>query len=1151
MAASKKRAGKKPAKTPKFATPPPDDPLLRHEETDFDRVLVDYDEKGGATKMTAAEAQPIGSSPMLTMAQLRLEAIGAKLSMASHETTVEEHVLPIGEHAAASPAAMAGEPPPAPPVTGASNWVQLGPAAIPNGQTIGGSARVLVSGRVTSLAIDPTSASTIYLGAAQGGVWKTLNAGSTWIPMSDNEVSLAIGALAIDPSNPQTIYAGTGEGNFSGDSYYGNGLLKSTNGGATWTTIPGPFVGARFCRIAITPGTTSRIFAATTFGLFRSLNSGANWTLMTGLPTGTPGATDVVIDPVTPTTVYVAFWGAGIFKTTNAGAATPTWTLLSGGLPSASTYSRVALGISQSSPQNVFALMSGPPNTFVIDKFFTTANGGTSWTSIALPGGNIGNQGFYNLNVYVDRTTPNVVYLSVKSLWKAVKTAGWSITDIGGSIHADNHAFAMHPTNPQIVYAGNDGGIFVSTNGGTSWSDKINKGLCIGQFEFISNYPTSDAIVLGGTQDNGTEQFRNDAVFYHSDDGDGGFTIISQTGSPDNCLGTYFLNSPKRSTIGGKFGSWVPVSTGVQGNGLFYPPMVADKTNANNVAFGTDRVNLDAAQGTGGWPVKVLLPGITGKVSAMEYVNSILIYAGTTSGQVYVLRFSGSWSAALISSSPLPAAPINDLATPPGQPNTVIVVFGGFNIHHVWRGNVTGSSATWTDIDAGNLPNIPCDALVIDPASASTYYLATDVAVFRTANAGANWASFTSGLPNCAIFDLALQSDARVLRAATHGRGLWEKKLDVVSEPAVDLYFRDHTMSTGRIIPPPVMAAGYADPLQVVTLGQTVFWWMCADIKVDTLNPNYQFPFITDVDYLAFESQLQQTDPHRGEVNRVYVQVHNRGFQAGASVTVKLLYADASAGLPPLPGDFWPNWPGNGFTQTNWHPVGVAKTFTNVLHTQPAIVEFDWTVPAAQATHTCLLVIMDSPSDPIPPANKVTNIGQLVTTEKRVGLRNQHVITVPPLPGPGSWATLDFFAATAAGVANIQLVPGPDVGDVDLVFPKAVKIPNVQAAAAGRRRAAAPLPRAGLVERKLTGKEAEELKGKLGDQASKYDLTRAVSAPKGQAARIVGLKIPAGGIRSAIHIAPPARGESWLTVVQEEDGQIVGGSTYVFVKGTK
>jgi hypothetical protein len=168
---------------------------------------------------------------------------------------------------------------------------------------------------------------------------------------------------------------------------------------------------------------------------------------------------------------------------------------------------------------------------------------------------------------------------------------------------------------------------------------------------------------------------------------------------PKNVVSTYYGNSPKRSTLAGKFGTWMGVSAGIVGPGLFYPPMALDETNSNNLAFGTDRINLDAAQGTGGWPTKVTLPGITDRVSAIHYTNSSLIYAGTNTGEVYCLKKSGgSWTATAIHAAPLPVgAFITDLAAVPGSPNTVVVLMSGFGIGHVWRGVVPAAGvAAWT-----------------------------------------------------------------------------------------------------------------------------------------------------------------------------------------------------------------------------------------------------------------------------------------------------------------------------------------------------------------------------------------------------------------------------------------------------------------------
>jgi hypothetical protein len=935
------------------------------------------------------------------------------------------------------------------PAVQASNWLQVGPTAIPNGQTET-TARVLVTGRVTAIVIDPTNPNIMYVGAAQGGVWKTTDGGRNWAATSDKAQSLAIGALAIDPKKPEVLYAGTGEGNILGEpSYYGCGVLKTTNSGIDWELKGGgeedgaPFNGARFFRLAVNPVDTNTIFAATSFGLYRSVNGGEEWTLMTeGLPMigGTIRATtDIVINPDNPSMVYAAFWGAGIYKTENASDDTPSWKPLTSGLPTRDI-TRIALAISPSSPQILYALMAN--NEELINQFYTTNNSGSSWEPIQLPDTimvydeeyekSMGGQGTYNINVAVDPTTSDIVYLSGTPLLKAFRnprTKIWGFTDIGKNIHPDHHAFAFHPTDNFVIYDGSDGGIYKSNDAGTSWNDVINEGLCITQFEFMDHHPDSDAVVIAGTQDNGTEQFRNNSVFYHSADGDGGYVAIDPD-NPNIVLHEYYNPTPFRSEDGGTFGwlqdggSWEFVGEEFlgdvfKGTSLFYPPFAFDKSNPKNIALGTYRIFLDDRQGKNRWKKNIPLPGLANRelISAINYANSNLIYVGTTEGKLFCLTQSGTkWTARAIHDKPLPSSLyVWDIATYPGQDSTIIVAMGAPILEEqksrVWRGEVPDDGvAKWIDIsginDGGQLPNTPINAIAIEPKKPETIYVGTDVGVFRTINNGESWTKFGKGLPTCAVFDLRLHEPTQLLRAVTHGRGMWELKLDRKTTPEVDLYVRDHLMDTGRISPSSSgITAAFDDLFQNVKLGQKLFWWMCADIKVDP--PFYQMD-IDEVDYVKFENRLRHRDIKRRHLNRIYLQLHNRGIKSAGlppadKVTIKLLYANVlnSATEPPEPPrfpalapDFWTSFYSDGsYSSSTWKQIGASKKLPcgpkTLTHTEPTIVSWEWNTPADIADRIGLLLVIDSPEDAIPEGNKIfsNNIESLVRTEKHIGIR--------------------------------------------------------------------------------------------------------------------------------------------------------------------
>jgi hypothetical protein len=1005
-----------------------DDPLQRQESTSVDLLSKEN-----------------------SLSKLRFKAIEK-----SHELDEKSHGLDESEDG--------------PPISGLSNWVQIGPTIIPSGQTHSNSS-VLATGRVTAIVVNPSDPNVIYVGSAQGGVWKTKDGGRNWLAISDYTKSLAVGALVIDPKDHSILYVGTGEGNLVRDSprlhqpesYYGVGILKTTSAGEKtssnddkiWELMGGennPFYGSRFFRLAINPLNTNIIFAATTFGLFRSVDTCKSWIKMKNdLPDideyNIIATTDIVINPDNPNIAYTAFWADGIYYTeTAASDDIPHWRKLNNnGLPVLG-FKRIALSISPSSPQIVYALMANDDG--IIDRFYVTKDGGGSWKRIELPGmeydklyvDSIGPQGTYNINIAVDPTNSNIVYLSGISLWKAIYNASvdsWEFFDIGKDIHADHHALTFHPNNNHIVYVGTDGGIHKgeSNNSQITWNDVINEGLCITQFEFMAQHPNTDAVVFAGTQDNGTLQFRNNPAFNLIGYGDGGFVVVDQE-EPNIVIRQYVRTTLERSQEAGKISSWKSIKEGIEGNhALWYAPFTLDKSNSRNIAFGSDRVFLDPNQGQNKWRTPeglentITLPNLLSieaarqknlpleLVSAINYVNSDLIYVGTNHGKVFRLnRYGNIWKTTSLHDSPLPSLYIWDIIESPNDVNTVIVVMGGIGsfkkpLSHIWKGKA-GSDwpASWTDISGnknGRLPDIPINSIVIDPDNSQNIYIGTDIGVFRTIDYGKTWKPFSRGLPKCAVFDMYLykqqqQQQEKLLRIITHGRGMWERMINLQKMPAVDIFIRDNVMDSGRFVPSPTnISAAFEDPLQHISLYQELDWTMCADIKVDS--PFfYQTDTIHEVDYVVFENKLYHRNPKRGHINRIYVQIHNRGIRPAGiinpneKVVIKLFYTnyldEFVGGYPHLPKDFWTNFNYHNIKINSiWKQIGDTKFLPEdpktITHTEPTVVNWEWQTPENVADKIWLLLIVDSPEDSILKENKIFDIEKLVRNEKHIGVR--------------------------------------------------------------------------------------------------------------------------------------------------------------------
>jgi photosystem II stability/assembly factor-like uncharacterized protein len=685
----------------------------------------------------------------------------------------------------------------------AGSWTSIGPAAI--------ATTPVNAGRISAVAMGPAGSNTIYIGAAQGGVWKSTNGGTSWTPLSDNQCSLAIGAITVDPVDPSIVYVGTGEANFSGDSYYGCGILRSTDGGATWTGLENSaFVtatgGARISQIVIdprsagTPGATI-MFAATSFGLYKSATGGAGWTRV--LNVGHVSA--LVMDPASSDVLYAAVGSPsfsannGVYKSTDGGA---NWTRLTGGLPTTDV-GRIALTISPSSTRAVYAAVEAPSTGDLLG-LYRSVDAGATWVSMGARGAACSSQCWYNMAITADPADSNRLYFSGLTLSRS-NDKGATFTDIGGAIHVDHHAFVFDPASPTTILAGTDGGVYRSSDLGVTWAS-LNANLAITQFYAgISTHPTDAFPILGGTQDNGTLEFRGNQTWPAVFGADGGFTATNSSSPGITFAETQWVSGsgysgPRRQTAPGRGYFLQTNGIGLNDPALFIPPLVMSPTVPTTLYFGTNRLYRTRNSGTLWAPISPALGKTTGRVSAIapSASDSLTVYVGTTDGNVQVTTDGGATWTVVING--LPNRYVTDIVVDAAHPATAYLTMSGFGSKHVMK--TVNRGATWTQLDV-NLPDVPVNALARIPGG--DLFVGTDLGVFRSVDDGATWTRPASGLPNVAVFDLVFHRATNTLLAATHGRSMFS--LSVVPDaPATQLIVdaAPPVVQTGQTVTAPI-----------------------------------------------------------------------------------------------------------------------------------------------------------------------------------------------------------------------------------------------------------------------------------------------------------------------------------------------------------
>lgn len=691
-------------------------------------------------------------------------------------------------------------------------WTPRGPSPMGEGTQ-------LDNGLCSAIAINPNDSSVIYQGTAGGGIWRSTDGGSQWSPQFDRQSALGIGepaAIGLDPNDTDTLYIGTSA---RVTPQTQAGLFKSTDGGNSCVALgsgypsdnvgnAGQFVNQWINVIIVDPTDSLTVYLASTSGVFRSTDGGLNWTQGTGLA---GDARSLVLDTSTPAGSRVLFAGVvgtGAFVSTDGAqtwtrvlsAATPVVAAAVG--PAPQGIGKVIIDIAPAtSPPNpagvqvLYASMAGTNGAADPVGFFRSTDQGTTWTQQAAAGMPAGTQGSYSFHFAVDPASPgdgvsDIIYFGTVGQARSTDS-GNTFAGVNG-LHADTHAWAFaRPAGggASTVFCGNDGGLFVSTDG-TNFSALNGGGLQTGLFYNIDSKPDAGAsVVVGALQDNEV-QTTSGAVppGWTGTNGGDGWDVVYDGGIAGQlyCTSGFWTPAPctrvYRSTDDGvTWGEVTPWGTATDA-GCYLAPIATDPSAGGNVYVSGSQNLWQSQDGGNTWRIVGGFPGAGNASVAPTRSTNVVVAVGT---QVFV---STNALAATVGAPTgvvftditrnLPSRNVQRAAFDPHDPTVVYAVLGGFDGFgagqqgHVFRTTVGGSA--WEDISPP--VDIPHAALALDGSDTpTTIYVGNDLGVLRSVDGGLSWSVLDDlHLPRVPVTDLVLAHTARVLRVATYGRGVFE-----------------------------------------------------------------------------------------------------------------------------------------------------------------------------------------------------------------------------------------------------------------------------------------------------------------------------------------------------------------------------------------
>lgn len=643
-----------------------------------------------------------------------------------------------------------------------SNWEPIGTAEVPGN---GGGA-----GRINAMAFDPNNSDIIYLASAGGGLWKSTTNGG-WQPLSDFLPVTSTADVAIDPTNSNTIYLATGDGygyeiywqndNDFWGGVYSAGVFKSTDGGGTWSPTGLSYNQDNteiIQRLVIHPTKPNILLAATRNGIYRTEDGATTWTLA-----DSSHCYDFAFNPNHPDTIFTANNQKNILWTTDAGL---TWSVRDSNVVK---NGRSSIEISAANENMIYVFYTDNNNATV--KLKCSNDAGLTWINKQAP--SAGFYGYYDTDFAVSSVNEN--YLIAGGITHAISNNGgssWQSASVytpytaNNYVHADGHCVAFLPGSTDVLFSGNDGGLFKSTDFGENWSD-LSSNLMIAQIYRMGSSETNPDVIYSGWQDNGSNKWDGTSwiqVYY----ADGMEALVDYTDENIAYVETQYGGLVKTMDGGATFQYISP------GGGGWITPYTIDPVDHNTLYYGGSYDVYKTTNGGNNWQQTSANLGSECFWIAVSPADHNYVYACALDKIKRSADAGGSWTD-ITGTLPVGTVGMNYIAVSNNDPLHVWVAFSGYSDGNKVFHSEDGG-ATWSNV-SGTIPNVPVNTIVYENDSPDGLYIGTDIGVFYRDNSLADWVPYMTGLPNVMVHELEINYTASKLRAATYGRGLWESDL--------------------------------------------------------------------------------------------------------------------------------------------------------------------------------------------------------------------------------------------------------------------------------------------------------------------------------------------------------------------------------------